>query len=66
MKGEYESVKFDLNATVSPLLPPIWPTGQFKMEFQLIDAVLNDTILKAFLEVIYKQTKAYRALDFNF
>lgn len=66
IKGEYESTKADLNAIISPLLPPIMPTGQFKFSFELIETKLNETIFKADVELISKQTAEFRAMDFNF
>uniref|UniRef100_A0A336LW03 CSON006354 protein n=1 Tax=Culicoides sonorensis TaxID=179676 RepID=A0A336LW03_CULSO len=64
-EGRYESKKADLNATISPYFPPVMPTGQFKFIYHFFDH-LNETIFKAYVELIVKAMSEYRTMDFDF
>lgn len=68
-EGQYNSSKrFDLNKTISPLLPPVMPNGIFRFMFEFL-AAPNGTDFHHLISVIanvqFKATKDFRATDFS-
>jgi len=55
----------DINATLSPLMPPIIPVGQYKYLFTFFEPKDNNVIIKVQVEVIVKATREFRAMDFS-
>lgn len=68
-EGQYNSSKgFDLNKTISPLLPPVMPTGMFRMLFDFFaapDGTRVNPIISLQADAELKATKDFRATDFS-
>lgn len=65
-EGLYHSVPwFDINETLSPFLPPVVPTGVYRIQFKF-DAPSNITIIIFQTDVLLKATREFRATDFSF
>lgn len=65
-EGQYNSAPwFDLNKTLSPFLPPIVPSGVFRVLFEFFSAP-NQSLLAIQADVLVKATKEYRDTDFSF
>lgn len=63
--GQYDSNVFDLNATISPLLPPVVSAGVYRARFDFWFPP-NVSIVSVQGDVLVKAQKEYRVVDFSF
>lgn len=61
-KGRYESLKTDLNATITSYMYTSMPLGHFKFAFWLYESEFGQKLFKADIEVLVKST-IYRKMN---
>lgn len=64
-EGLYETRWVDINASITSLLPPIIPTGVFRLYFHFYTPE-NETIFSLHADALLKSTKEFSATDFSF
>lgn len=65
-EGRYDSTPwYDSNASTSQLLPPVVPTGVFRLQLTF-EVAPNVNLISYRVDVLIKATREYRATDFSF